>query len=610
MAELSAETEAIIDRLKKEGELLRNTGSHSIRSVKVELAKFEGIFNTISTNIAAQTEAVRAGIGAQAEIAERQSEQAARDRAFADLESNQESAELKALRERVETEKLKNELKSEKDKAAGPGLFKQLMSMGTMRNAALAAGTLAALSVGYGFLDEKTEGGLGRMVTSIKTTAWDKISSSLNLLAEKTPLILSQMEAALTKENLEALATRAGEAAVGALGVGAAVLAAGPLAELVRDGVISAAALEALRRSGGVRPGGGVPPVDDVDGPDSDRNRGRRGALRSLLTGRNALIAAVGTGLVYYGSQAAELFKEDSKNITPNELMNTNVSGVEGVSTIVGAATLGSMFGIKGAIAGAILGGAYMVGKTLYHEIQDNLYDIDALPNDIQDALRKGGKVERKRGGKSEYRRTVEELRDETFERLNGEIDGARKELQDLENLEAPTGNQREKNNENAKRKRRKKELEELIARREMQRANFETLLNDRIEKGIADFDTETRGVQTLEEYNARLAREGGPDIAVTPAERADLEERAQPELERTEQATPLKSEISSESIDRLVEAIAASGYMQSNPVVINKTEYVTPVNNTVIEGNRNISSGAYVDIGGGKGDSSPAFGQ
>jgi len=606
MAELSAETEAIIDRLKREGELLRNSGNNSIRSVKVELAKFEGIFNTISTNIASQTDAVRAGIGAQADIAERQAEQAARDRAFADLEADQESAELKALREKVETEKLKNELRSEKDKASGPGLFKQLMGMGTMKNLAIGAGTIAALSVGYGFLDEKTEGGLNKMVKSIATTSWDKISNALNILAEKTPLILSQMEQALTPENLERLAEKAGQAAVGALGIGAAVLAAGPVTEMIKDGVITAATLEAIRRSGG----GARPPVDGADDDPDRRGRGRASGFRSLLTGRNAIIAAVGSGLVYYGSQASELFKQDSESLTKDQLMNTSVDGVEGLSTIAGAATLGSMFGIKGLIAGAILGGAYVLGKTLYHEVRDAMYDIEGLPNDIQDALKKGGTETRRRGNtKTIYNKTVEEMAEQTRERLNSEIDQAREELESIEDTPI-TGNNRERRIARQQRDRRKKELEEIIERREMQRQNFENLLNDRIEKGIADFDTETRGVQTLEEYNARLAREGEPDVAVTPSDRASLEERVEaenPELQRAQQGEPLKSEISSESIDRLVEAIESSAGNQA-PIIVNKTENITPVNNTIIEGDRNISSSALVEMNNGGEDSAGGF--
>ena len=40
---LSENTQAIIDRLKAEGDLVRNSGTNSVRSVKFKLDKFENI---------------------------------------------------------------------------------------------------------------------------------------------------------------------------------------------------------------------------------------------------------------------------------------------------------------------------------------------------------------------------------------------------------------------------------------------------------------------------------------------------------------------------------------------------------------------------------------
>ena len=65
MATMSAETQAIIDRLKAEGDLMRNTGTNSLKSVKVELSKFNDLFGVISKNIEAST----AALGLQAQIA-------------------------------------------------------------------------------------------------------------------------------------------------------------------------------------------------------------------------------------------------------------------------------------------------------------------------------------------------------------------------------------------------------------------------------------------------------------------------------------------------------------------------------------------------------------
>ena len=57
---MSPQTQAIIDRLTSEGNLLRNSGTNSIRSVKIELGKFNSVFNAISNNLASQA-AIQAG---------------------------------------------------------------------------------------------------------------------------------------------------------------------------------------------------------------------------------------------------------------------------------------------------------------------------------------------------------------------------------------------------------------------------------------------------------------------------------------------------------------------------------------------------------------------
>jgi len=74
---LSLETQAIVDRLKAEGDLIRNTGTNSIKSVNITLQKFEGVFNSISNNIAEQTKILQmqAGIATEALEATRTKEQ-------------------------------------------------------------------------------------------------------------------------------------------------------------------------------------------------------------------------------------------------------------------------------------------------------------------------------------------------------------------------------------------------------------------------------------------------------------------------------------------------------------------------------------------------------
>ena len=89
MAELSAETAAIVERLRAEGDLVRNSGANSIRSVKIKLDRFDGLFTSIQTNIAEQTQILRQ----QAGIQEAAAEATRRQEDFANLQAEQEIVE-------------------------------------------------------------------------------------------------------------------------------------------------------------------------------------------------------------------------------------------------------------------------------------------------------------------------------------------------------------------------------------------------------------------------------------------------------------------------------------------------------------------------------------
>ena len=49
----------IVDRLKQEGQLTRNTGTNSIKTVRTELAKFNDVFQSINSNAMEQTQILR-----------------------------------------------------------------------------------------------------------------------------------------------------------------------------------------------------------------------------------------------------------------------------------------------------------------------------------------------------------------------------------------------------------------------------------------------------------------------------------------------------------------------------------------------------------------------
>ena len=71
MAELSAETVAIIDRLKAEGDLVRNSGTNSLRSMNIKFDKFQGLFQSINANVIEQTNLMQKQMGLAVDASER-----------------------------------------------------------------------------------------------------------------------------------------------------------------------------------------------------------------------------------------------------------------------------------------------------------------------------------------------------------------------------------------------------------------------------------------------------------------------------------------------------------------------------------------------------------
>jgi hypothetical protein len=181
---ISAETEAIIDRLKAEGQLTRNSGSHSIRSVKIQLEKFEGVFNSISGNIAEQTQLLRKQMGIQEEAIERQQR---RD----DLNELQPPVQPEI--EEPETDTTITDSNGKKSK----GLIEMISGfggslLGMMKPLLLgSAGLFVAYNFAKGFIDEKTGGGFTAFETSMiktfKEVDWSALGTSFVTFATKIP---------------------------------------------------------------------------------------------------------------------------------------------------------------------------------------------------------------------------------------------------------------------------------------------------------------------------------------------------------------------------------------------------------------------------------------
>jgi hypothetical protein len=326
---ISPETEAIIDRLKAEGQLTRNSGANSIRSVKIQLNRFEDVFNTISANIAEQTNILRKSMSIQEEA----------------IEARRREEDIDELRpEPPTTDTTEPDTTSSSEKEKGKGLFDLLMGggvLGLMKNIFIGgAGLFVAYNFAKGIIDQKTGGGFSRfeesMINTFREVDWTALGNSFIEFATKVPEAVTAISNFLT-DPLSLILAGAGLTAAGIM----SGFAGGALARGVTRGIIE----------GVLGTGGGQ------DGP----RRGPRGGLINL---RN--VARAGALGILVGG--LEYFSEDVKNWLKNQGMPEDWANetVDSAITIGTFTSMGMMFGPKGALVGAAIGTAYVLGRKIY----------------------------------------------------------------------------------------------------------------------------------------------------------------------------------------------------------------------------------------------------
>lgn len=331
---ISAETEAIIERLRAEGQLTRNSGANSIRSVKIQLDRFEGIFNTISGNIAEQTNMLRASMGIQEEAIEAQ-------KRANDLAELQQDAEKSTTTETETTTTTTDTSKDDKKGIFGllGGFASTLLGIGS-KLALGGAGLFVAYNFAKGAINEATGGGFDRfedsMINTFRNVNWEDLGTSFQTFATKVPEAITAITDFLS-DPLGAFLAGAGLTAAGImLNFGGGALARG-----VTQGIISG-----VLGTGGDAGGGGK----GGRGLFNLRNVARAGAL-GILTG----------ALAYYGEDVKNWLQEQGM---PEDWANTTVDSAITIGTFT---SLGMMFGPKGALVGAVLGTAYVLGRSIYN---------------------------------------------------------------------------------------------------------------------------------------------------------------------------------------------------------------------------------------------------
>ena len=193
---VSDDTNAILDRLKREGELLRNRGAHSVKSVKIELGKFDGVFDTIALNITEQTDMMRETLGIQQDAARAQ-ERAA------------ELAELKTRSTPLLPDVDQPEATTRDGGVLallGQGLFGTLKTLGGLflKGAIGVAAGAALWQVAKGFIDQKLGSGaadswLDSVITSIKNFKDEVIQRAPTVVGEALDVVRDYTDLAREK---------------------------------------------------------------------------------------------------------------------------------------------------------------------------------------------------------------------------------------------------------------------------------------------------------------------------------------------------------------------------------------------------------------------------
>jgi len=321
MAELSLETQAIIQRLKAEGDLNRNSGTHSIRSVKIELQKFGNVFTAISNNILEQTNMMRTQLGLAETAQER-------------LKTNEQFEELKTpLANQTDDDKGKGvKPLSEVGEKKGDAIAKLL----TLKNLAMiGAGGFVATNLIKGYIDEK--GGLKEALidAGVSETAFEDMAAfgvSMKEIAVDTKLLAKDL-GKITAFFGDVI-TKVDEFTDNPLSIFGLGLGAG-----------------ALFGAGKALAGGG-------DGGAGKKMIG----LKAKMAG-----GVVGLALMF-GDEAANWLADQ---VLPSgwetkpygQYLKASGSVAKGALT---GAYIGSMFGPGGALIGAIVGGSLSLGVQMY----------------------------------------------------------------------------------------------------------------------------------------------------------------------------------------------------------------------------------------------------
>lgn len=424
----SEQTKAIIERLKAEGQRTRNDGTnsikqvikrleelqkesklgrhgetHSLKAIGIEIQKFSSLFKTISASTVQQTKMLRSSL----KISEEQLETQKREKELSG--SDQEIGELENTYKKL---KLQNDIENEKEIAErrnqNKGIFALFKNFGGIVKKGLwwAGGLFVAFNLLKGAIDELTDGGFTRFqneaTEAFKTFAeylkdpdvlqtlkiLGAIAAPAAILAKVLPAIVNALQTAAIFSLLR-------RRTAGSADIGDVVIADGDNRSRAERRREWRGSWENFKKGGKVS-GATAAAAEAAAAAEMQKASPagtQGGLLRSAIASRGLLAAATGASLVGLGSLTAGILKEETENMTADELAKLPVNqsaptGTQVISNVAGAATAGAMiFGVKGLIVGAILGGVYSIGMAAYEKIKDEFEDSESVSNETQRIL-------------------------------------------------------------------------------------------------------------------------------------------------------------------------------------------------------------------------------
>lgn len=170
---MSLETEAILTRLKKEGDLIRNSGKNSIKQVNINLDKLHTTFKAINAAMLNNTAVIKQASDLENKIRQEEAERARRQGEIDEL-TQKDRAKAAELRAKADALRAKQELKD----AKGPGFFAKFTEDNTKS-------TLKMLGIvgGLGFVGSQIVVGVLDQVYGKGEGGWrEKLSTSFDEL--------------------------------------------------------------------------------------------------------------------------------------------------------------------------------------------------------------------------------------------------------------------------------------------------------------------------------------------------------------------------------------------------------------------------------------------